>query len=329
MANSAFVLELRQVCRQAITDMVEQKEKDKIDSISRADLSDQQVAILTEKIKSLPERYMYAILLRYGYDESYENISYLLDMENPRGIVRFAEELLSYALSFDSPIAPSSMKKASQNSLGSLVSGCGNPDHTASYIHKQNVENIILGKTSAHMHRLRLRRIFIAALIAALLIGATVAVMAALGYNIFKWDIFKEDGGTYVEITEVMRELTAEDYEDMRLYQPTWLPDGFAHAYSGDEQVYDLYEYYHSADGQRIVFRKRLAVEHTRFGAAEDRGEALEEIIIQGDQAFYSQREQDGRHTVFWQQDGYLFQIVSPLDKESAIRTAESVEYKK
>ena len=283
--------------------------------------------MLAGKILVLPEEYINILFFKYVFNFDAATTESILNLENCFGKLNYAKELLTLGMGLphDTGIHDESMAKACGRALSKYMQASNaklfmvKPVYSARF--RRKLKSIKSAQKQRSLITVITRSAAIFILVALLNFAGTLAVNAELRERIFRWVV-----NTFPQFSEfraagVTLPLESGSGVDLLAYGPAYIPEGF---YVCDAFIFSsrIGTEYRNDESQTICFRGALP---DGSPIAFDTGDALiEDILINGGEGFYW--ETDGLTYVIWEQDGFMFSLVSELSKEEVIQIAHSVE---
>jgi len=158
------------------------------------------------------------------------------------------------------------------------------------------------------------KRAVLAVVMALMLFAASMSVSAIRGPVIrFVIEIYEKFSSLFFDADHVI--------EEMAVYKPTYLPDGYT--LTGDVQNrWEVILQYENAEGKAITFRQyRL---HDFVAQTDTESVVIEEVEINTDLGILVQNK--GCNNLVWSNGKYSFSLIAELNKMDMIKVAYSVE---
>lgn len=282
-------------------------------------LSKNQIAILIQKLNSLPEKYIHLLFLYYNIGRT-ADIENLLNINNAENHINYLNQILSHSIGLrNSLIDNSSMKIACDTALSNEIFDLTNNKFIENINYsnefKRNINKII-----PHCYKATYK-IFskIAAVIIIMLIGTT----SLFSFNVnarqklLNWLI-----NTFPKYSEFFYDSTdTATSSDLNKYNISYLPRGF-NLYEKFESDSMITEEYRDSSDKYIWVLKKVSSNTPINLNTEDT--EIQWLIYNGTEYMYW--KSDGIHYITWELDGITFSINTNLDEETSIKIAESVK---
>lgn len=288
-------------------------------------LSIEQITLLADKICALPVEYQSILTLYYVFNEGFDDLNFLLGIEDSAGQLCYIHRLLSVLMGMkDAWIAPAMLEKAcmmAQEQINELTAFEGNDKHIYSEKIKRKLKKINIKSDNERIYTVVLKRIAVCFLL--VLLGVALIPSARSR----AWEIIKE------WMVEVFPEFTiftkpeqglSENAVDLQSIAIGYVPNGFAlEKKSEDAEIY-VYSY---KDIQGKVLTIKLVVSEVSNRSYYDTEDAEVQIVdFKGNSAYVW--ETDARSYLLWNEDGIDYHVSGQIVMEEMWKIAQNIRKK-
>jgi hypothetical protein len=314
---------LRQASKQLFcSDIQRLKQKYSTDEVF---LSPEQIKLLAEKIRLLPEDWQEALLLCYGCGFDTELSGELLHNPEVSDHVLYAKDVLAFGMN-----VPGISRESLAESCSIILNDWhkqvksnqqDTPLSTSKELDKK-IERMIRERGKARHLLFSFYAKRVAMIFLALLIASTVTVLSveALRNKFFDWLFTVFPTHTRVEMIDVVSYPDIDSALQLNQYAPTYLPEGFALVDTLETDTrYKVF--YANGDKKYIIFEARLISDQDHINVNTEDSD-MEEIVINGRIGYYAY--DDPGHMIFWSDNLYIFSVICETSKIDAINIAKS-----
>jgi len=323
---SSFDIVLANVCKNSLDDTIAEYCQMEANAIFHR-LENNKIELLSQKILSLPDDYMGLLFLKYIFECDEAFMKSILDISDIKGNLVYIKRLLAASLDLptDAKIDDYSIKEACAEAIDKYVEFeidneaiFEQPDYSPKF--RKELKFIKSIQQKPNLVMVVAKRVAVVLVVATVGFAGTLTANAQLRENFFKWLV--NTFPTFSEFIALPSETVSDsDYEILKQYRPTYLPDGFEEHTVFDFSPWIIREYRDIHSGQ-ITIQGRLPDSTATSLNTEDA--ELEVIEINNEIGYYW--ENSNLSYVVWQCDGFTFSIITSLDKDEAIRVAISVK---
>lgn len=320
--NNGFESSLTLASEQLLSVIESQYEAEK-DSIIFVELSAEQVSDLSNKILALPNDNITMLLLRYSFGFNDSDISTFIRHDRIKGKIRYIERLLStcMGLSETEGISRDGIRSACKIVLEKYTEDEGaeiSPRYSYQFLKRMQSLKLVRGPSLIFPNVLQ--KVAAVSIILGLAFGITLGVNAEFREKTYHWII-----ETFTKFSDFILNLDekSEEYsfEELVLYKPTFLPDGYK-----IDSTLDLNPsvYYNciNDNGDTLIIIGHLP-EKAIISLNTENAE-IEEVIFGDEDAFYW--EKDGISYFVFGVDGYHFNIFGQINRDVIIQIAENIK---
>ncbi|MDR0948005.1 MAG: DUF4367 domain-containing protein [Lachnospiraceae bacterium] len=317
---------LRQASKQLFcSDIQRLKQRNSTDEVF---LNPEQIKLLAEKIRLLPEDWQEALLLCYGCGFDADLSGKFLHNPEVSDNVLYAKDVLAYGMNL-----PSISRESLAESCSIILDDWhkqvksdqqDTPLSTSRELDKK-IRRMIRerGKAGRLLFSFYAKRV--AMIFLALLIASTVTVLSveALRNKFFDWLFTILPTHTRVEMIDVVSYSDTDNAFQPNQYAPMYLPEGFVLVDTLETDTrYKVF--YANADKKYIIFEVRLINDQDHINVNTENND-MEELNINGRTGYYV--DDDLGHMILWSDDLYVFSVICETSKNDAIKVAESTKF--
>lgn len=291
------------------------------------DLFDTQINILADKISILPDSYQEALISRMCFGLSAEETGEIFGMPNPSKIFNSAQITLGYSLALKpgERISSTSLKKACNFALSAFVAKI--KEEAAQQPEFQNKKKMKRFLQWHKHNKMSLARLFLKRavifVVGVLLFGITAfTVNAAIQKKFFNWVVSVYEKFSSFSIAAGNETNVTSPIGDSKQISFGYVPEGFELTKeNGGYRRINLQ--YNDQNGMRI-FLTVTASDGTKQGLNTEDA-VIEEIYINGQEALFWIKNETT--FIVWEQQGYLFSLITELNRETAVKIAENIHF--
>ena len=287
-------------------------EKESLSGYKKIDLSEDEINLLYQKIKVLPEEATALILGKYYFELKTEDIEVFYNTEDVEKKLIHYESILSYSMGLgaNNRISKTSMKKVSRKISTEIVTG--------NWTIKES-------KAGYRTHSLKktLKIILIAAIIMALSISTVLAFNKDFRERVVSWFIEKHNEYSLMSLETENGDDNLEPVTEelMSEYVPEYIPKDMpleeqfkggivSYTYASDDNTLDI-----------------ILSEPDQYAYLNTEKKILKEIKVNDKKAFWFEDETEGN--LCFNKDGIFIYIHGNLSQDVLIKVAENIERKK
>ena len=287
------------------------------------ELSGEQVLDLARRILVLPDDDIAILIFHYVYNVTYDGIAELLKQGTIMGKMRYVEHILSSGMGLleDEGIGAESMRGACEIALEEYTRvespGIG-PKYSRRFVKKMRELKVIRDRS---LYIRVLQKVAIVFIVLSVSFGTALGVNAEFRERVFNWftETFPQFSefrlGTGPEAIEVT-------FEQLLLFRPVFIPDGFQPDLFFEAYPLAIFFEYSNSYGDRLFIAGHMP-EHA-IAALSAEGADVEVTSFRGEEAFYW--EVDGIAYFVFVLDGYHFNIIGQIDRQTIMQIAESIK---
>lgn len=316
---------LRNICKEIGQEQIQRLEENVWEEDTATILPENQMLQLTQLILLEPEERQEVLLLYYACELDCSFIEEVLDVECATGMVRYSNQQIAQSLGYTS-IAKKSMQRACQAILDQLIDNAkvnqqenpvkASPNlqaHIQKLLHKQPTIYVVFRRI--------MKRVAVVFLVGLLASTVTVMSVEALREKFFDWLFTIFPTHTTVQTVDTHREPTMEDFERLKEYVPSYIPEGFELVHESVEYP-DIISIYENSDGLRFIIYKMLASNGTSYSVNTE-GVKMQAAFVNNHSGYYF--ENYGEQNLIWGFDQYQMMIISDLDYSSTMDIADGI----
>ena len=154
-----------------------------------------------------------------------------------------------------------------------------------------------------------------------ILFGTTVYASSEVREKLFYWFVDTFPEFSYFRV-EADPETTETSYDELLLYKPTYIPDGFSESTMQSSPLTVSYSYANS-EGYQLFVTGRMPG-GSQIGLNTE-GAEIETLTFRGEKAHYWEQETSGAYFTFIL-DGYHFFVYGPVDRSEIFKIADNIK---
>ncbi len=287
-------------------------EKESLSGYKKIDLSEDDINLLYQKIKVLPEEATTLILGKYYFELKTEDIEIFYNIEDVDKKLNYYECVLSYSMGLEenSRISRSSMVKVSWKIGSEIVTGSMNLKDS-----KDRYRTHSLKKT--------LKIVLIVAIIMVLSISTVLAFNKDFRERVVSWFIEKHNEYSLMSLETENGDDNLENVTEelMSGYIPEYIPKGMV---LDEKTVMGIVSYRYASDDNTLDV---ILSKPDQYAYLNTEKKILKEIKVNDKKAFWFEDETEGN--LCFNKDGIFIYIHGNLSQDVLIKVAENIERKK
>lgn len=264
---------------------------------------------LPQKINALPEKLRLLLFGKYSFHLQEEDIEIFFDAPQAKAELRYGIKLLSDAMG---------LMSHETLSRESLTKGCkmALKEYIRNETFAQEEKAVLIPNRILQSFKIMAKQVAIFLLVVLTILGGAISVNADFRERVIRWMIqtFKEYSAFEMRSTET------KTAEELKKYQPRYIPVGFTSVNTIEQEDMKYFEY-EAEHGKRLDIMIGMP---NNIMYTDTENTTIQEIIYEDKKAYYYEKE--NRCYLMLEKDGYQIFIFGNIPQEELLKVADHLQ---